>query len=81
MAQWTNDAWISTLHRVANPPEEAASGTRRQSLVFFHQPNYDAEIVPLESCCSPDRPPRYKRTTSGEHLFMKMSKAKTVNAA
>jgi isopenicillin N synthase-like dioxygenase len=80
MAQWTNDAWISTLHRVSNPPEDTTGSTRRQSLVFFHQPNYDAEIVPLESCCKPDRPPRYERTTSGNHLFMKMTKAKTVNA-
>jgi isopenicillin N synthase-like dioxygenase len=78
MARWTNDAWISTFHRVANPPPGATRRTRRQSLVFFHNPNYDAEIVPLPSCCGPDRPARYERTTAGEHLYMKMSKAKNV---
>jgi isopenicillin N synthase-like dioxygenase len=78
MARWTNDAWISTFHRVANPPPDATGSTRRQSIVFFHNPNYDAEIVPLPSCCGPDRPARYGRTTTGEHLYMKMSKARNV---
>ena len=38
MARWTNDRWLSTLHRVANPPEEAKGGSRRLSIVFFHHP-------------------------------------------
>ncbi|WP_434425219.1 isopenicillin N synthase family dioxygenase [Nannocystis pusilla] len=79
MAQWTNDRWRSTMHRVTNPPPDADGDTRRQSLVFFHQPNYDAEVIPLASCCGPDNPPKYARTTSGEHLFMKMTKAKNLN--
>lgn len=79
MAQWTNDTWLSTLHRVGNPPQGGDGRTRRQSLVFFHQPNYDAEVVPLASCCGPERPPKYAPTTSGEHLFMKMTKAKNRN--
>ena len=40
LAEWTG--WTSTLHRVAVPPPEAAQGSRRQSLVFFHNPT-DAE--------------------------------------
>ena len=79
MAQWTNDAWRSALHRVANPPRDHEGSSRRQSLVFFHQPNYDAEVVPLPSCCDSDRPARYARTTSGEHLYTKMTKAKNRN--
>jgi len=68
MARWTNDVWVSTLHRVANPPTEQAAGSRRQSLIFFHNPNYDADIVCLPGCSSPDRPPKYEPTTSGGHL-------------
>ena len=41
MARWTGGRWASTLHRVANPPEGAPQRDRI-SLVFFHQPNYDA---------------------------------------
>ena len=42
LARWTNDTWVSTLHRVVNPPAGAGAESRRQSLVFFHNPNYDA---------------------------------------
>jgi isopenicillin N synthase-like dioxygenase len=68
MARWTNDTWVSTLHRVVNPPLDAADRSRRQSLVFFHNPNYDAVIACIPSCQGPDRPPTYPVTTSGEHL-------------
>ena len=45
MAQWTNDRWVSTMHRgPTNPPRDMTTGTERLSLVFFHQPNYDALV-------------------------------------
>ena len=68
MARWTNDVWVSTLHRVVNPPVDKAAGSRRQSLIFFHNPNYDAEVVCLPGCSGPDNPPKYAPTTSGGHL-------------
>jgi len=43
MARWSNDRWISTLHRVGTPPKEDLAEDRL-SIVFFHNPNYDAEI-------------------------------------
>jgi isopenicillin N synthase-like dioxygenase len=64
LALWTNDVWVSTLHRVVNPPANSGSASRRQSLVFFHNPNYDAEIVSLV----PDVVARHAPTTSGKHL-------------
>jgi isopenicillin N synthase-like dioxygenase len=42
MARWTNDRWVSTVHRVVNPPSDTGGSTRRQSIAFFHQPNWDA---------------------------------------
>ena len=56
MARWTDDRWISTLHRVVIPEQGGAE--RRQSLAFFHQPNWDAEIVALEACLSPGEAPK-----------------------
>jgi isopenicillin N synthase-like dioxygenase len=44
MAQWTNDRWVSTLHRVGNPPADAAGQARRMSLVFFPQPNDNSPV-------------------------------------
>ncbi len=43
MARWANDRWVSTLHRVGIPPD-GAPAEDRISIVFFHNPNYDAEI-------------------------------------
>jgi isopenicillin N synthase-like dioxygenase len=77
MARWTNDHWVSTLHRVVNPPLEAADVSRRQSLVFFHNPNYDAVIACIPSCQSPDNPPKYPVTTSGEHLRSQFVRTQT----
>jgi isopenicillin N synthase-like dioxygenase len=68
LARWTNDRWVSTLHRVANPDEGAVAGSRRQSLIFFHNPNYDAEIRCIPTCVAPGVQPKYEPTTSGEHL-------------
>jgi isopenicillin N synthase-like dioxygenase len=68
MARWTNDYWVSTLHRVVTPSMDEAERSRRQSLVFFHNPNYDAVIECMPSCQGPDQPPKYPVTTSGEHL-------------
>ena len=74
MAQWTNDRWVSTLHRVGNPPADRRAGSRRASIAFFHQPNHDALIECLPTCRQPDDPPRYAPTTSGAHLLAKTAK-------
>lgn len=71
MARWTNDLWVSTLHRVVNPPADAAGSTRRQSMAFFHQPNWDAEIVCLPSCLQPGQSPKYAPVLSGPYLMSK----------
>jgi isopenicillin N synthase-like dioxygenase len=71
MARWTNDRWISTLHRVANPPEDAGGGTRRLSIVFFHHPNYDALIECLPTCKAPGEPAKYEPVTVADYYAMK----------
>jgi len=39
--------------------------------IGFHQPNYDALIECLPSCCGPGNPPRYEPVTSGRHRLTK----------
>ena len=73
MMHWTNDRWISTLHRVVNPPRDKTLGTGRISLAFFHQPNYDALIECLPSCQGPGNPAKYLPVTSGEHRNRKFA--------
>lgn len=74
MAEWTNDRWVSTLHRVVNPPRELADDADRVSVVFFHQPNYDAVISCLPTVLAPGESPRYQAVTSGQHLYDKFTK-------
>lgn len=71
MAQWTNDRWVSTLHRVVNPDAGTARGSRRISIPFFHQPNFDALIECLPSCQSADQPPKYAPILSGVNMTAK----------
>ncbi len=72
LMQWTNDQWVSTRHRVVNPPEDAAS-TKRISLVYFQQPNYDAVIKCLPTCQSADRPVKYPPVSFGEYLHRRFT--------
>ena len=43
--------------------------------------NYDAIIECLPTCGSAERPARYGRTTSGEHVWMKITKHRTPELA
>ncbi|NKB68730.1 MAG: isopenicillin N synthase family oxygenase [Candidatus Latescibacteria bacterium] len=73
MAYWTNDRWVSTLHRVLAPQLETQQ--RRQSLAFFHNVNPDAAIECIATCAGPDKPPKYPVITAGEHLAQKHAAA------
>ncbi len=81
MALWTNDRWRSTLHRVVNPPRDAKGSTRRQSIAFFHQPNWDAEITCIPTCLRPGEKPKYAMTHSGPHLASKFRSTVTLAEA
>ena len=86
MARWTNDRWLSTLHRVDNPPEQANGGSRRLSVIFFHHPNYDATVSCLPSCVGAGAAPTYEPITVSDYYSMKksqqrMARAKALEAA
>jgi isopenicillin N synthase-like dioxygenase len=68
MARWTNNKWRANLHRVVNPPYDQAAASRRLSLIFFHNPNYDADVAALPGTVPAGEAPKYAPTTSGEHL-------------
>lgn len=78
MQYWTNDRWISTIHRVVNPPRYQKLGSRRQSIVFFHSPNENTLISCLDGCSSAANPPKYAPILAGEHLRQKSAKAGTL---
>ena len=80
MARWTNDRWISTVHRVVNPPAEEGGMNRRQSLAFFHQPNWFAEIACLPSCLAAGDTAKYPPVLSGPYLMSKFKATVTAKA-
>jgi isopenicillin N synthase-like dioxygenase len=67
LMRWTNDRWISNLHRVVNPPAAVAARTKRLSIAFFHQPNYDAMI----ECIAPPGQAKYPPVRSGDYRDLK----------
>lgn len=71
MARWTNDRWRSTLHRVVNPVEGEDAAARRQSVPFFANANWDADVRCLPSCLAPGETPRYEPVEAGPHLLSK----------
>jgi len=72
MAGWTNDRWRSGLHRVVNPPRDIHGSTRRLSLAYFVNPNYDAMVECLPTCQDADHPPLYTPIKAGEHRLQKI---------
>jgi isopenicillin N synthase-like dioxygenase len=85
LQRWTNDRFISTIHRVANPPAEKAL-LRRQSVAFFHNVNSETVIEALPTCREPfeaksssslflkklkEENGGYPSTTAQEHLMSK----------
>jgi isopenicillin N synthase-like dioxygenase len=74
MARWTNDRWVSTLHRVVNVPPQQGGLKRRQSIAFFHQPDWDAEIATLPSCLGDGETAKYEPVLSGPYLMSKFRK-------
>jgi len=55
LARWSNDVLRSTLHRVVAPPAAKVSETEaltpaRQSIAFFCNPNFTANVSCLPNC-------------------------------
>jgi len=82
LARWTNDRWLSTMHRVLPPIDAQGRIVRRRSAAYFHDGNYDAVIACLPGCSDADHPVLYAPITVGEHLEAKLrgSRGLTLNA-
>ena len=72
MARWTNDRWISTLHRVGSAEDAAL---RRQSIAYFMNPGYDAEIGAITTCIADGERAKYEAVRAGEYLIAQFRSA------
>jgi isopenicillin N synthase-like dioxygenase len=66
LMRMTNDRWVSTPHRVVNPPA-GASNTRRQSIPYFHNPDPGALVRCLEPFVTAERPARYEAISYADY--------------
>ncbi len=72
LAMWTNDRYVSTVHRVISP-----TTTKRFSLAFFFGLNHDTLVSCLETCQGPDNPPRHAPMLAGELTVSNITAAYT----
>ena len=77
MQRWTNDRWVSTLHRVV-VPEIGDDGSRRLSIGYFVHPDYDARIACIPTCLAPGEMPKYPPITAGGHIAGKIARSHKV---
>ena len=70
MMRWTNDRWLSNLHRVVNPPRVDGLNRPRLSIAFFNHPNYDVTI----ECIAPPGAAKYPPVLSGDYRDTKYRK-------
>ncbi len=77
MAMWTNDHWVSNLHRVSNPPANPGQSTRRLSVAYFAHANYDALIRCIPTCIS-EIGARHPPVLAGEHRAAKVRMSQQV---
>lgn len=71
--RWTNDRWMSTLHRV-KPPVVNGTIERRRSAAYFHDGDIDAVIETMPQLIDQEHPNRYPEPiTVGEHIRLKLA--------
>jgi isopenicillin N synthase-like dioxygenase len=71
LAMWTNDRWVSTMHRVA-PPVPGAPTVRRRSIARFLDGDPSVTISAIPSCVDAGASPRYPAVQAGEWLMAKI---------
>jgi isopenicillin N synthase-like dioxygenase len=71
--RWTNDRWMSTLHRV-KPPIVDGTIERRRSAAYFHDGDIDALISTMPHLIDAEHPNRYPEPiTVGDHIRAKLA--------
>ncbi|MFI4994502.1 MAG: isopenicillin N synthase family dioxygenase [Hyphomicrobiales bacterium] len=73
--RWTNDSWLSTPHRVANPPRDRNVSSRRQSIPFFLNPSKSTRITCLPQFCDGANPAKYEPISYGDYIALKTRQA------
>lgn len=71
LARWSNDVFISTVHRVLN-----ITGEERYSIPFFFGVNYDAMVEPLSTCIPQGSKTTYEPVLAGDYVYRRLAKSR-----
>lgn len=70
MMRWTNDTWLSNMHRVVNPA--SGGNSRRLSIAFFAYPNAETVVECIPTCTSDKNPAKYPPTLAMQSRMEKI---------
>jgi isopenicillin N synthase-like dioxygenase len=71
LARWSNDVFISTVHRVLN-----STGKERYSVPLFFGPSYNVMIEPLQTCLADGEKPKYEPILAGDYVWRRLEKSR-----
>ncbi|EME48025.1 hypothetical protein DOTSEDRAFT_32356 [Dothistroma septosporum NZE10] len=71
LARWSNDMFISTVHRVHN-----ATGQERYSIPFFFGPSYDTVLNPLPTCVAEGKKAEYEPIVAGDYVWTRLARSR-----
>jgi isopenicillin N synthase-like dioxygenase len=74
LAMWTNQRWVSTVHRVVNAPP-GSRDSDRISIPFFQGVHADALISCIPTCTNEDHPPLHEAVRAGEWMATKLARS------
>lgn len=77
LMMWSNDRWLSNIHRVVLPADPARAMRRRQSIGFFANPRPDVLIECIPGCSDASNSAKHPPVLAGEHRLNKVRKSET----
>ncbi|MEY2524758.1 MAG: hypothetical protein QOJ66_3323 [Ilumatobacteraceae bacterium] len=73
--RWTNRRIRASIHRVVNPPPEAAGTSMRDTLVYFHFPALDTVVAPsVARGETVDGEPKFEPIVARDHILARQEK-------
>jgi isopenicillin N synthase-like dioxygenase len=80
LAMWTNDRWVSTMHRVSAPAPGTDEPVRRRSIARFLDGDPSITIEAIPTCVVDGESPRYPPVQAGEWLMSKIVAGQTAQS-
>ncbi|GIZ36895.1 hypothetical protein CKM354_000036100 [Cercospora kikuchii] len=75
LARWSNDVFISTVHRVHN-----CTGQERYSVPFFFGPSYNTMLRTLPTCVPEGETAGYQPILAGDYVWKRLAQSRLTEA-